>query len=384
LDFYPEFRLNNPYTSAWKWDIPVWVLLPYYSNIIVPIYPNYKEHEFKKRYGLNIDQLLGLEKEKKISIGLHLPQNNEEKISDYLMPLYQEGIDRNIPVFQRTEAFMNFMDECTFRESLTEAKMLFEGKFKELAILIEERETLLEQGAVFDYANLKCLGYSEITENIKNLSGFDPKLAWVALYPYITFLVNPLIESLNGVHIVSKEDISGLDNWSNIINPNWDKTTIGEGYELFPVDVGKSLIDNAQLITPNNLEDSLNIYPDFEKARSVLKDLEIAVEEKKNVIDKKIALEEIWSEINSIELESGKLNTYLEVALGVVGPVTGYIVGDFPGLLAGLLCNIIGKNQITANFTNYLSKFGKSSHIIKIYDFKRISEKNSLGYNRGK
>jgi hypothetical protein len=73
LDFYPEFKLKRPYTSAWHLDMPVWLLLPYYAKIIVPIYPYDSESGFEKRYGLGIEELLQLEKAEKLALRLYLP-----------------------------------------------------------------------------------------------------------------------------------------------------------------------------------------------------------------------------------------------------------------------------------------------------------------------
>jgi len=100
LDFYPELRLEEkrPYTQYGFiiWGEPVWVLLPYFANIIVGIDYGLSEREFKAEYGLDIDQLLQLQKAGKMSLILELPLSGE-KIPDYLLPLYDEGLEKGFP-----------------------------------------------------------------------------------------------------------------------------------------------------------------------------------------------------------------------------------------------------------------------------------------------
>lgn len=395
LDFYPELNLREPYTS-WQWGYPVWVLLPYFDNIIIHIYPSHSEREFKRDYGIGVDELLDLQKEGRVSLILTHPQ--ELELSDYFFPLYQEGIEKGFPSLLRIVGFMDFVGQSDFKEGEEEGRSLFEGKFvhnhgKSISDLekyphncrrwlcpicnqypatahkIANRLWSLEKFSILDYSYLRGFGFHQICEGIKTIAMSNPAKASYVAGKYRNFLVNPTIFSLDGIHLVDKEDILSLKDYMEL---DLDLSVTKANYEVFPFEIGKSLIEKANLVVPNSLDNSLDIYPDFEEARKALKNLETAVEERKEDLGDEIAaLKETWEAIDSMNAKVDK-GAKLLTSLGIVGSAAGgYSLWGFPGLLATLTGSFLSTNFIAEPLSEKLSKIGKSSNIVAVYDFVR-------------
>jgi hypothetical protein len=142
--------------------------------------------------------------------------------------------------------------------------------------------------------------------------------------------------------------------------------------QSFPFEVGKTLIRKARLVVHNSLEETLDVYPDFKKARTALLNFQKSVEEKKNdVIDTKLALEEALKEIASIESNARKIQKGL-MLMGVVGSAAiGGSLEGFPGLIAGLASGMISTDIVAKPLSDKISKIGKPSHIVAVCDFMR-------------
>jgi len=388
LDFYPELKVKNPYTQ-FGFTIsgkPVWVLLPYFANIIVDVRCCLSEQEFKAKYGLGIDQLLQLQKERKVSLILNIPPSGE-KISDYLLPLYDEGLKKGFPTNLRTNLFRKVVGGQAYHEGWNEGEKLFIGKMKKLANMakavsdqgksITRLEKFLKSGIVIEYAWLKSFGYDQILEHIKALMKIHPILAFDAVATYGTFLVNPTVFSLDGIHLVNEYYVLFLRD--DIIKLGGSLPPIEAKCEVFPFEIGKSLIEKAKLVVPNSLDGALDYYKDFEKARRALAELEMAVYgiEKKKLIDKKRALEEAWKEVESIDVRARRVSKAI-ATLGVVGSAIGGAFGVLPGLLGSLFGGLASTNFISEPLGEKISKIGRSNHIVFVYDFVK-----STGKSRG-
>lgn len=383
LDFYPELKLEKPYTCLNNTlSIPIPILLPYYANIVVIIHPSFNERDFIRNYGLGRDELLNLRKDGKVKLILDLPLNH--KISDYLIPIYEEGLSTGIPTFERMYFFMRTFGGSDFDAGWRDASTLFKGKFENIDddstkdfISKEDIKSGLEYLSILEYSNLRGFGFDEIADKVKNLAQSDPLMASCISQLYSQFLVYPTINSFDGIHLLDEEDMNLIkDINGNNVPKSWARC------EIFPYEVGKSLINHANLVTFAHLEESLDYYRDFEKARKALKELEMALDEKKNyaekygkLYDKKIALEEIWNEMSSMDSQSKNIKKYLEVTLGIVGPIAGYAIseslglGEFQGLLAGIAGNMLSKEAIAVPLSQRLSKMGKPNHMVEVFRF---------------
>jgi len=383
LDFYPELRLEEkrPYTQYGFTILgePVWVLLPYFANIIVGVYYHLSEHEFRAGYGLGVDQLLQLQKEGKVSPILVLPLHRE-KIPDYLLPLYDEGLEKGFPTDLRIILFQEVVGGRAFDKGWNEGEKLFREKLKEvIEVASWESATgrFIENLYAYNYAWLKGFGYDKILEYVKALVEIEPGLAYIAVATYGTFLIDPVVFSLDGIHLVSEHNARAL---RYIIERGGSLPAPRTNIEVFPFEIGRSLVKRAGLVVFDGLEGVLDYYRDFEKARRALAELEMAVYEKierEKLLDRARALEEAWREVESIGAGARRASKVI-ATLGVVGSAIGGALGGFPGLLGGLFGGLVSANFISEPLGERVSKIGKSSHIVFVYDFVK-----SVGRNRG-
>jgi hypothetical protein len=131
LDLYPELKLIEPYTCGnLLLGQPLWAILPYYSNILLYISPDWSEEKFLKEYGLGINTLLELHKDGKVALILDLPPDTE--LSDYLRPLYEEGLNKGFPTYKRISILTHFFGKSFYDESIREGALLFKGTSKKL------------------------------------------------------------------------------------------------------------------------------------------------------------------------------------------------------------------------------------------------------------
>jgi len=355
------------------------VLLPYFANIIVPIFSHLSEREFKARYRLEIDQLLQLQEDGRVSLILYLDPAG--KISDYLLPLYEEGLEKHFPTYLRMGLFVRAVGGPTFEKGLEEGVKLFRGKLKNVAELgrgvwesVTYGERMLEFGCASKYAWLKRFGYDQICEHIKALIEIDTDLALYGVHTYGAFLVDPTIYSLDGIHLVDEDKVSDL---RRLIEHSGSLPTIKAKCELFPFEIGRSLIEKAKLVVLDNLDGALDYYKDFEKARRALAELVMAVDEieREKLIDRTRALEEAWKEVESIDARAKTANKVI-ATLGVVGSGIGGALGGLPGFLAGLFGGLVSADVISRPLGERISKIGKSSHIVFVYDFVKSVKKD--------
>ncbi len=62
-EFYPEFKLNNPYTATNSTplnSIKPYQLLPFFKTVIVDVLPLESENLFETYYGMSVNELIEL------------------------------------------------------------------------------------------------------------------------------------------------------------------------------------------------------------------------------------------------------------------------------------------------------------------------------------
>ena len=364
-DFCPEWNLGErmPYTHYDPTIAPLWVMLPYYNTVIVDIFSHFSEQEFRKVYGCGIEGLLKLEKERKVVLSL-VPFSTRG-ISDYLYPYFEEGLEEGRPSLLRATLPI-FLAEKSWKESIR----LFSQRFPEGRRGWSAEE--LENSAAGMYFGLKFFGFDQVAEYIKGALDLDPYLAYDILRVYYYFLVGPKVYSLDGIHPVSREMIEYLSSL-----PPGISSLKTEKYEIFPYDVGKVLVKKAKLVVQEDLEDALDVYKDYEKARKALFSLEKAVEEKENILERAEALKKTWNELVSMEEMKGKLSVAF-TTVGLVGSLAAEeYLSQQPDLLSHLLKMFLPAFRgvvlpiIAPRLAERTVKIGKSSNIVVVYDFVR-------------
>jgi len=186
------------------------------------------------------------------------------------------------------------------------------------------------------------------------------------------FSSNPRFSPFDGIHLVNEYYVSFP---RDIIELGGSLPSIKAECEVFPFEIGKSLVEKAKLVVPNSLDGALDYYKDFERARRALAELEMAVYEKEEkLIDRARALEEVWKEVESIDAGAKRVSKVI-ASLGVVGSVIGSVLGGLPGLLAHLFGDLASTDFISRPLGEKVSKIGRSNHIVFVYDFVKSVKK---------
>ena len=356
-DFYPEWNLRErvPYTG-YDFSIPLWVMLPYYNTVMVPILSHFSEQEFREKYGCGIEDLLKLEKEGKVV--LRLAPLYGEGISDYLRPIFEEGLEKGRPTEFRV-GLLTSLDEELREESIR----LFKGRFPKGKWGLSAEG--LESVSIERYSEFKFLGFNQVAEYIKRTVDLDPYLAFDIMEVYHDFLVGPKLFSLDGLYFIPREKIESLSS----LPPGISSLKTGK-YEIFPCDVGKVLVERAKLVYFDSLKGTLSVYNDFWKARDALKNLEEAVERKQyeKLIDRKEALEEAVKDLESIEVRKEAVKKIVEVSFDAVGVLADFYLEGFSGVLTEILIKLF-RTPAVEFISSRTARIGKDRNIVAVYDF---------------
>lgn len=310
LDFYPDLNLNTPYTgtnSTNSNSIKPYQLLPFFNTIIVDILPLPNEKLFNKYYGTSVEELIELERKKKVAIRLSSRYvTYKNVVDDYLDPI----LSRRPPSsFFINLCYGNLVNGKIIKE-LEEIEKLFKNKefdfgnnlSMEMGIIdpmvlvssdiIMRHKPYLSNLNNDDYSKftqnnfikLSCSGYKNVNEFLKELlnSGHG-RLDWAFTYSstYASFLADPILSSLNGTHMVHsnmKEILNDLiiRNSNKILNAKLQS----KSSEILAYDIGKTLSEEIFTPLPLNLEKSLDY--DYKGAINALKSLEKVVTKKKS------------------------------------------------------------------------------------------------------
>ena len=374
-DFYPSFHLSSddsPYCGdltkheTLGWNTPLWILLPFYKKIIVGIEPLRDKEAFEDRYGVSLRHFLGLIKDGHIIVRLNNPPMSYEGLH-YL----DDILEARPPSSLRSDAFSVRCvgSEEDFMSCVDDA----EGFLRNLAWSGKYWKKPKAQSARA-LANLHTrlmIHEPEIIDYIKNEAKKSGILDADIVRLYVSYyysLVAPTYRSFDGCHALPKEVFGKVVQKTGTIF-------------AFPMEIGRFLTTKFELYCPNSLDDAVSIYPDYQKARDVLKRLDQMIDGKDNedkIVDTTEELKHTWSEVANIERAKemvGKISSYL----GVVGPLASSLATVFPPMLALLGFTVLDLPDVKEVLSENIAKLGKPSHIVTVYDFQKDVEKWKKG-----
>jgi|GEM_PF-5706053 len=344
--------------------VPLYVTLPFYDHLVVPIEPLRDEKTFFEWHGIDVETMLSLIKDRKVAIRLNNPLKAYVNLS-YLDPL----LETEPPTMARSEAYSTtLVGDGLLRVFRKEGEKLirsFEGELPSFSVRWHMAHATFIEASVTLYERLITLGYSDRVRELFNQWRDDRKAFTNGLRLYYLTLAAPVFRSLNGVHALPKHTLERY------------QTDVGE---LFPVEVGRFLVERLQLVRPRGLEHALDIYPDFKRARKTLFTLDRLLEHPKDqakVKDAVVKLEEAWREAEEIGLTDERV-VRLTKTVGLIGAIISGVASIFistPGLLAGLGFTVLRSEEVASPLAEFASKLGKQSHIVEIYDFRKDVKK---------
>jgi hypothetical protein len=341
--------------------------LPFYNKIIVPIVPIKSEEQFFSAYNFTIDQLLQLKKMEKIEF-LSLYQFTRFYNCDYLDPilelsplcisrdfLYEMKVGSLDRLYKHTDLIKKELKWALPMYHSLSPSIRMKIPIWDLSLYLEE---FYKYGyeEIIDFARYFYLKTHDADRTFKLLRICDKILIGIPRRA----LGGPVSLSRYYTEFISKLPISN-------VNP-----------QNFPIDVGKILIKDLNLISLRNciIDEVIDICKDTEKARMALVGLNEAIKRKEIqlVVERKKVLEDTWKEvndiINSMERTSKITKPWIGIELGIVGGLAGSI-GGLPGILFGSLIGVISSVEIAEPTADVIAKIGVPSYIATIYDLKK-------------
>ena len=346
-----KVHLKQGYSTRLDATIPINVLLPFYEQHLVIIRPIKNSQEFKKIYGITVEELVSLYENNRVIplIGNYpLLYSNLE----YLDPLLEKEPPSAFRLSYVAENF--FFDKGTVLQYENEAMNYLKGRFKKTAEKFRkipffnvplDIEYQLENDSFARYSRLSNFGYNCLAKSIASMDNSTAIYRQLGFFDSI--LTQPFI--FGGFPQLTHKGYDIFQNQEYIVNG--EKTKINEKISdivPFPKEVARILIKKEEkklkLLFPCqiSLSDVLELANDsaFEKARDALSEFDLAVKNKmsKNtILEKKVAIDVVWDEArDAIEnintITKGIKWVHWSLAMGLIG-VVSYLFQGYPGLL---------------------------------------------------
>lgn len=368
-DWYPELKLEQPYTSLNLH--PFWIGLPYYKSLLFELYPFATEDILEGAHGVTARGLLSLQEQGKVHIILAGPHSIYEGL-DYLDPV----LAAHPPVYTyRNLAFHAHRHGTKQLAAWTdEARSLFSGKLERLRLQlgVSTDERAFEGSMAGAWINVRAMGLSDLADAIKNVAGKHVEVAATYLEVYHELLCAPQTSSLGGCHSSNSTYLSIAKRGGYTAGMEADDFPHG-----FPFEAGRMLAERYKLVRPRTLSDALEIYPDYEEARSALKSLAeyvAAAGSSSTVIDTSVRVAKAFEDVHKVKHRIKKFETAFQVT-SVVGAAAAGLAGGGPGLLAGLGFGLLG-TSVASPGAQALGRLTAPSSVVSLYDFDgSVSEK---------
>ena len=415
LDFYPDYKLKEPYSSfnpSSDRNLKPFQLLPFFKNIIIDIKPFKNEKDFISYYGMDVNQLLeqwgkGIFKFR-LSYDYTYYADLENDYLDEILdknppvaPLINKG--HSILVNGSTFGFENFNTYVSGKKLDFGNDLLLDlGGTDPLTIIamdmmsghgnsmVSFNESYYKYLVAENLSKLESCGFNEIVEFIKRfLDVGNGRLDWAFVFSntYANFISNPILDSLNGTHLVNSQmkqvandlSIRHFENLFPKLNlpvPNIDvKDSILSG------DIAKVMCENINMPTLVEVED-LDNY-DNDGPIKALASLEKAIVDKNNnkIVDLSVDLKnELVSAADIIkDMQLNKKNilgllTKFSLGFGVIGEIAPNIIDPtmkplFDTLIAiGVTGEFLSDSRMLNMILNKVQCFNKPSHVLYLYD----------------
>lgn len=381
LDFYPEISdilKNKTYTNWMINPDSIFIQLPFYDKILLPIRPFPTPEIYEKGYGITVEQTVELTKKGKvIPLPAHDPMSYRNlDYLDMLLELRNPAIThrmaryntcRLVTVMKKPfEQLIDWVHEgesIALRMDLTGANNLAKLTNKTLGKYAKIKN--IESSIGTDYAHLHLMGYSRLAEDLIDFD--DSATVYASLLMFSNALHRIPSWALDGTQSMLQRDYALAE-------------AAGAKLEKpFPVDVGKLLTKEFSLINIRDVgfEKVIDITKNTEKARKALLELDKAVEKEQTdkMVDRAIALENVWMESNetikSMMQRRKTLAKYIPLFFGLIGPATSFL--NTPGIIE-TITNAVDKFDIASSISDRLRKLRKPNHIVALYSLKKSQE----------
>lgn len=414
IKFYPKFNLNDPYTNFNPLsanDLKPFQLLPFFRNIIIDIKPFKIEKDFIKYYGMDVDELLEMYGKGIFKFRLtHNYPEYENLENDYLdnildknppvTPLINENYSILINGPSRLENYGSYINKNFDFGSTLLCDLGATDPLSIIAMdLMNGHQSTMDTFENDDYTKiviqnlykLKTCGYSEVVEFLKRfLDVGNGRLDWAFVFSnaYANFLSNPILDSLNGTHLVHSQLKHVMNDLTmrkfDEIFPKLNKRVPGINIDesmILSADIATEMVNNINMPTLMSMEDVDNY--DNKGPIKALASLEKTLlnKESDKIVDLSYALQtELISASRIVENMQSKINhdsnliRRFSLGVGIIGSIASLISDPSNQPLFNLMAiggtfgEILSDSKISSYFLNKLTRFNKENHVLYLYD----------------
>lgn len=381
-DCYSDLKLKKPYGAYLMGALHS---IPFLETHIVNISAFKDKDTFERAYGMPLELLIELYKKGRIEFLLNGSPTEFANLDylDEILEFKPPSVSRRTPLYDK----LSFGEDKISFYSKEAYKIIQKVKcLKGFEEYTSPKETLKDY-AWNSYERLGIHGYDDLIKEVLTYAeGIDkeevsselmnaPDLVATMCIVYSDFLTEPIYSSLDGVHSIDsrEERIKSIYDEALKVYPE-------SRAELFPVDVGKALIEACEIYLPQkqNIEGILNLDIDTKKTRKALKSFDEAVEKEQSdkIVDRKRALRNAIVDTNEAVKSTEKTKDGIEKAInygsltvGIVGRMAYKLSGD--PLLAFLL-ELSGRlSKIATPIAEVLAKLKKPNHVVMLYEIKK-------------
>jgi hypothetical protein len=351
--------------------------MPFFEQLILLIRPFHTENDFKTAYGLSVQAVLDLWRQKRILVMTDVP--NRYVGLDYLDPI----LEKDPPCLHLAQSMFfrgisnlmggeQYFDSC-FEVALTKirsSKALDEKMPEQMPVLPYRtyRKDEFISGFATAYASLCGFGYEELaTELLSRCSSESLE----ALLEYNGLLLYyPRCRALDGIVTLQPSDFKLASQLSLKAN-----------VQPFPVEVAKLLTRKLQLLLVKDIgwDQIVELRGKTSELRQLLFEIDrCASNGEFEKLPKQEALERVFEEarITSLDIaRDRKLSTIaVNAFVGVLGGAVGQVLQGYPGLLSMATATVLAATPFSEKTAEVLSKWKKKSHGVAYFEVQRSLE----------
>jgi hypothetical protein len=336
--------------------------------------PYHTENDFKAAYGLSVQEILDLWRQKRLLVTSLDPERYVGL--DYLDPLLENEppyLELMAGVFYNTVADMvggeEYFDSCydVALAKIKSSKSLMERMPDKMPILpyrTDTKEGYLSALATA-YATLCGFGYEELATRLLAETSYT---SIGALLKYNELLVfYPRYRALDGVVTLQPSDFQLSTQLGLVIKA-----------QPFPVDVAKLLTRKLPIVLIKDIgwDQIVEVRGKTAELRKLLLEIDqCASSGEFEKLPRQDALEKAFEEARLGSLEIARMKKWSTVGVhalvGILGGAAGVALAGLPGLVASATTGVIGAIPFAEESAEAISKLRKKSHAIAYFDVER-------------
>jgi tetratricopeptide (TPR) repeat protein len=224
-----------------------------------------------------------------------------------------------------------------------------------------------------------CGEYNEIADMIEREFKTNPMNAFETLYAY-ALVIRPYRSLIKGEGYIHSE--RRLFFKRSVRKVRKDGVFTSEIKPEFSYEVGKFLNDKLKIISPKDVEGSIELSDEYElyDCRKVMKALNEAVQKDKiDVINEKskeipTIFENVWSDADKLKKKMGNVRHGVSFGIGVIGTIATLPIAGIGGLLSGLgfvFADRIADIKDYGSISEKIVGWRTQSYLMHVYDFKK-------------